>query len=387
MASITPLKNGRFRVSYYDSDGVRHRPSFPTKKKAKEFYEETCANKFFEKTGLQQNHGKKANNYQKMKIRDLAKRYDEEHLSQSKAKGNVFYINKIIDKWGEWRLSQIAPEHVRPWLKTFLNKWEVSSVKKLATYFKRIFTWGCEEGIITNNPLKYLENKTLRKQFKKVNKRTKVISQEEFWHLEKCLPEWLRRVCVCTWTTGMRVGEVINLKWQNVNLVQRLIKLDSDETKEGDHKTIGIEQELYGLLILIQTERINIKPDELVFLSVKGGKICHHFLDRKFRKYADENGFGGLVIHDFRHCFVTRKRRAGHDKSVIKANTGHHTDSMFNWYNVVEDFEIQELAGYTEGSLNVLSDRISDVVETAKSNAIPLEAVHYLIGKKWRVNV
>jgi integrase len=182
----------------------------------------------------------------------------------------------------------------------------------------------------------------------------------------------------------MRLDEILSLTWNKVNLIERLIDLGADDTKEGDVKKAGIEQELYDVLIEIQTERGTYKPHDNVFLSVKGRKVNQNFFERKFRKLADKAGFTDLKFHDFRHCYTVRKRREGHDRSVIKAQTGHHTDSMFNWYDKVDQFEIQEMAGFTQISCEAIQMQIDQLVKSAKDHGIPLGAVQALIGRLWR---
>ena len=115
--------------------------------------------------------------------------------------------------------------------------------------------------MIPHNPLLKLENDCLRKEFRRVNQRTKTISTDQFYEMVKDFPQWIRRPCICAWCAGMRQGEVISLKWQSVDLVERLIRIQASGTKETDNKTIGIEQELFDVLIEIQTERGGCKPD------------------------------------------------------------------------------------------------------------------------------
>jgi integrase len=98
-------------------------------------------------------------------------------------------------------------------------------------------------------------------------------------------------------------------------------------------------------------------------------------------------GQTGLVMHDFRHCYVTHKRRQGHDRSIIKKQVGHHSDSMFEWYNDIEDYELQEMAGYTKRNLDVLETEVSELLRKAKAAEIPLGAVQSLIGRLWNVKV
>jgi hypothetical protein len=106
-----------------------------------------------------------------------------------------------------------------------------------------------------------------------------------------------------------------------------------------------------------------------------------------FRKLADKAGYPDLRCHDFRHCYTQRKRREGHDKSVIRAQTGHHTDSMFNWYDKVDVFEIQEMAGYTKIDCAEIREDIERLVSKAKTKNVPLGVIQPLIGRSWKIAV
>ena len=53
-----------------------------------------------------------------------------------------------------------------------------------------------------------------------------------------------------------------------------------------------------------------------------------------------ESGLGHLRFHDLRHSFVTNARRAEIERKVIKAISGHTTDSSFDRYSHVETADI-----------------------------------------------
>jgi integrase len=388
MAAITNLPGGKARVTWYDSAGVRHRKRLD-RQKARSLFETVAAEKLFENSGMASSLGARARNMRELIFRDLATRYLNEHLLGTRAANNACYVHSLIAEWGDHRLTQVVPALFRPWLFDLLRerdekkRFAVSTIRKLAVYGKRIFSWGCESEIIGSNPLQHLMNAALKKEFRRVKKRKKTISMEEFQLLIHDFPLWLNRVCMCAWYTGMRLSEILDLTWDKVDLVDRLIRLEADDTKEIDQKTLGIEQELYELLIEIQLEG-DSRPGRLVFLAMKGGRICEHFLDRQFRKLADAAGFIGLRVHDFRHCYTVRKRREGHDRSIIKAQTGHHTDSMFDWYDNVDEKELQDMAGFTRQNMDVLEDHVEKLVAAARAHSIPLGAVQSLIGRTFR---
>jgi len=401
LAAISPTGNGKLLVDFYDAAGRRHRVRKPTKKAAQELNELVSAQKLFDSLGISKNLGIKARNMKTLTVAELATAYTDRHLSQGRAKGNACYIRVIIAKWGAWRLAMIAPEQIRPWLYEYLRepdaekRWAVSSVKKLAVYFKRVFSWACEEGMLGENPLRYLINKDLRKEFKRVNKRTARLSAEEFWTMIKAWPTRIKRVCICLWCTGMRPGEALALRLKHIDLAARLIRYQAGEVKEAAVKTLSFEQELFDVFrdifteyeILAMTTGKPVDANSFVFPSAHGTAIDLSNLDREFRALADAAGHGDIVMHSFRHSHTIRKRQEGHDKSVIMRQHGHVTESMYNWYNDTSETELQDLSGYTDANLGALAAEVEAVVTKARTAGISLGAVQAVIGRKWRAAV
>lgn len=76
------------------------------------------------------------------------------------------------------------------------------------------------------------------------NVRKGFIEREDYMKLLAALPEYLRPMVTMAYTTGMRRGEIVSLRWQNVDLLNRLVRLSSGETKNGDGRVIPLGDEL-----------------------------------------------------------------------------------------------------------------------------------------------
>ena len=380
--AITKLKSGQYRADWR-VDGVRKRRTFQNKVQAERFLAEQTL--FDSSSG----RAHQAINPKQMTVRELAERYSKDHLALTRAPGNKSYIDRIIVTWGDCKLFRVSKAGVTQWIMSYLTgpvdgkRFSVAYAKKLLCYFKRIFNWGRQMEIVSDNPIAEV---SFRKEFKRANKRNVVLEPEQFWDLVSKLPQkppYLRQVTVAAWHTGMRIGEIIRLKWSCVDSANHVIRLDADETKESDTKVIGIEPDLWSLLTELR-QKTNAAYDDLVFTSTVNKPIDHHCLDRAFRKYADRAGYRNVRLHDLRHSYTRRKRREGFDRSVIKAQQGHHTDSMFHWYDKVDVEEIQAMAGYTAQNMAILDNDIAELVKKARKSSIPLGAVQNLVGRLWR---
>jgi integrase len=52
----------------------------------------------------------------------------------------------------------------------------------------------------------------------------------------------LKPIVITALNTGIRKGEILNLKWDNVDLKQGFSLLNQDQTKNGDRKEIPINR-------------------------------------------------------------------------------------------------------------------------------------------------
>jgi integrase len=63
------------------------------------------------------------------------------------------------------------------------------------------------------------------------NIRDRVLSPEEFQRLLEALPSSLHLVIIIAYYTGMRRGEILNLRWSQIDLSKGLIRLEGVDTK------------------------------------------------------------------------------------------------------------------------------------------------------------
>jgi len=76
------------------------------------------------------------------------------------------------------------------------------------------------------------------------NRRLRFLSKEECRKLIYSCNTHLKPIVITALNTGMRKGEILSLKWENVNLKCGLIMLGQDQTKNGDRKEVPISPTL-----------------------------------------------------------------------------------------------------------------------------------------------
>jgi len=169
------------------------------------------------------------------------------------------------------------------------------------------------------------------------NARDRVLSKDEYEKLVLYAPKHLKRILIMAYWTGMRKRELKCLTWDKVDMQERIIRLEAEDTKEGKPKTIPLGREAYRMLRSIP------RPihDNHVFLYQ--GKPIQRNFSTGLKTACKEAGItwgrevkGGFIFHDIRHTFVTNMRKAGVSKSVRMSITGHAPKDMDDRYNKVD---------------------------------------------------
>ena len=151
----------------------------------------------------------------------------------------------------------------------------------------------------------------------------------------------------------MRKSEILNLKWNRVDLISGFIRLRPEDTKNGEGRAIPLNNELTEFF----KNTIKCLHHDYVFTrNNKPIKNIRKVLD----KACADAGIEDFTFHDFRHSFVTRKRIEGHDPIKIMKVTVHKDVSMYLRYNTVTEEELKTLnSGRMDTNMDTKKDQSS----------------------------
>ena len=163
----------------------------------------------------------------------------------------------------------------------------------------------------------------------KEQSRDRTLTPEEYQGLLDRCPIHLRGLVQLAYWTGMRRGEILGLRWDQVDLSAKVILLEAADTKTEEKREVPLTETLVALLQ--RTPKTLGSPYVFTFRgkrieSVKTafGRACRLARIKDFR------------FHDLRHCAVTNLRKAGVSDTVIMSISGHKTYAMFKRYNRID---------------------------------------------------
>lgn len=134
--------------------------------------------------------------------------------------------------------------------------------------------------------------------------------------------------------TGLRVGEVLALRWQDVQLARKRINVRNTVVRLANKKQSfvqdSVKSESSRRTIPLTPEAINIleeqyarRTNEWVFTNDDGERLSYEALRYQTRKACDEAGIEYRGEHVFRHTFATNCYHKGIDVKILSRLLGH----------------------------------------------------------------
>jgi integrase len=191
--------------------------------------------------------------------------------------------------------------------------------------------------LIQGNPLEGI------KLFKETP-RDRTLTPEEYQRLVEHCSRHLRPMVELAYVTAMRRGEIMGLKWQQVDFHNGVIILEAGDTKTQEKREIPIDDNLKEVLRKIP----KVLGCPYVF-NYRGKQLSE--IRTGFVKACVKAGLKGFHFHDLRHCAVTNMRKAGVPEGVIMSVSGHKTHAVFRRYDQVDRMDrkeaLEKLRGFT----------------------------------------
>ena len=193
---------------------------------------------------------------------------------------------------------------------------------------KRMLNYAVAAKMLDSNPL--AGTKLLRQP----NIRMRVIGEEDFKRLNDACEPALKPIVLMAFDTGMRKREVLDLRWNQVDMKAGSIRLAPQDTKGGEHRIIPLTARLKAALVSLP-RRLGC---EYVFPAENGRPWRN--LDRIFLRAIESAHLEGLWFHDLRRSFITNARKKGVPESVVMRLSGHRTREVFDRYNIVSEDDL-----------------------------------------------
>jgi len=128
-------------------------------------------------------------------------------------------------------------------------------------------------------------------------------------------------------SSGARRGEILGLKWKDVDLDRKVATFR--DTKNGEHRSIPLSDALSECLW--KEKRLRSIPSEYVFPSIDGKMPAD--IRGAWENAVEKAGLSGVCFHTLRHTVASHLTMGGASMIEVGAILGHKTLAMVKRYS------------------------------------------------------
>lgn len=245
----------------------------------------------------------------------FAKDYLNLYAKQNKRswKRDEVSLSHLIPFFRKRSLLNITPDLIERYKAKRKEEVSPATVNRELACLKTLFSKAMEWGKVEADPTKRI------KLFKENNGKDRILNSEEATSLIAAAVPHLKPILIIALNTGMRRGEILSLKWRNINLVNGYIFIE--DSKSGKSRKVPMNS------LVLETFRNIKRVHEYVFYNPQ---TKTHIKDIKtaFKSACRDAGIKGLRLHDLRHTAATGMVEAGVDLVTVSKILGHSTIQM-----------------------------------------------------------
>lgn len=185
---------------------------------------------------------------------------------------------------------------------------------------------------IATNPVRQI---TLPSPAKSRNRRLEPTELDCFWQaVDRARALWLKPFLILAIETGMRRGELLSIRWSDVDLATGLTRISN--TKNGHERVIPLTS------LAMETLKSMPRPCDRVFPIAPG--TVRQAWDRLIKRAKIDN----LRLHDLRHEAISRFFEYGLSVPEVALISGHRDPRMLSRYTHLRPEKVAEkLSGIT----------------------------------------
>jgi len=331
MASITQRENGSWQARIRRRGGRAVSETFRTKAQA----EAWAAS---EEADIHRRVQRDFRIADRTMVRELLARYEREVASVMKSASVLHYhLERFISDLGHLRLSGLTPAELTRWRDDRLLHVMPATVRRELQTLSSVMTWARKDLLIPmpENPVSAIRLPPAAKA------RDRRLEDGEEARLLESLKDhaasvqgakrsgnyrvgtrniWIKPLIELAIETAMRLGELLALRWENVNLKEQTAYLP--DTKNGESRTVPLSTRAVVLL-----ESLPCKGNDGPVFQVSSQAV-----KQAWKRALKRAGIEDLRIHDQRHEATSRLAEKLPNLIELAAVTGHKDLRMLKRY-------------------------------------------------------
>lgn len=254
--------------------------------------------------------------------------FHQEYITHLKMTHSPKYIDsinlsfrKLIEYFGDMELVNLQYRELEKFISfTFERSKSASSLyfRTLKAAFNKAVNWE----YISESPMRKVKLAKLPKKLPLF-----INSGELNQIIDKATDPNMKEIFLIAFNTGMRLGELVNMKWSWVDLIRRTIILKQNEfftTKGKRERLIPMNKIVYDILSAKFSNHNNVNSNNYIYFKGNNIKINEEYVSKNFKKALRKTNLDNKVhFHTLRHSFASNLVQKGANLYIIKELLGH----------------------------------------------------------------
>src|SRR5438876_3807221 len=258
----------------------------------------------------------------RMPFNEFAQMYLERAVSLMKSiRTERNRVKRWVKDLGMRPIGQITRAEIESWRREKMSRCKPATINRDLSRLRHMLNIAVEWELLEESPMQGM--KFLREN----NARTRYLSVDECHRLtDSCMTPHIRAIVTVALHTGMRLGEILNLRWQDLDFSSGFILVR--DSKNGQARQVPMDSMISKLL----RSWPRLSDQDIVFTSVlTGGRIVD--IRAGFLNACKRAGLTDLHFHDLRHTFASQFVMSGASLFALQQILGHASPNMTQRYS------------------------------------------------------
>ena len=263
--------------------------------------------------------------------------YCQQHLKPSTFTSYEGMIkNHVLPSLGNTRLDKLQPIQLQQLYTVKLETLSPRSVQYIHVILRSAFNRAIKWGVLVHNPTDRVDAPSAKKR-----KATIWTAEQAFQFLSHIREHRMYAAYRLAITTGMRRGEILGLRWEDVGedalrVRQSLVEVSgelifSTPKTPSSIRTISLSEEDLASLrrqkVYQAEDKLSMgrhyQDSNLVFTTSPGTPFRPRNFTRQFKEIVRQTDLPEIRLHDLRHTHATMLLEAGEHPKVVQERLGH----------------------------------------------------------------
>ena len=266
-----------------------------------------------------------------------------EMLELSKHKRSETTQNEYISKtkrliapyFAKFNMADIKPIDIEKWQTALLGKYSTVTVRRAKTLLNFALNKAVLNDIIPKNPCASVDNFRIT-----INKK-EPYTIDEMSKILRSATGWFGIFLHVAFTTGLRTGELIALKWEDIDLERNIIfvrraivrgKVSTGGVTKNHDRIAVIPEYLADILKGYDSKSEWLFPTRKGEPFKEGGSLTRMY----FKPLLERIGVKYKTLYATRHTFVSLLRNSGVNKDLVAELAGHSSQISDKHYYKAE---------------------------------------------------